>query len=190
MSAFNNLNTFNHVNVNNDMANGLSNNYIKYISVSPIQSYLPKDYVKMILEESFCQIDLSNSIFVPNKEINTPNYNFYDDPDAYYTAIIKVNKWHDTELANQVLNNLICDIEYTMTEYNWSVQKYNMDDNSLNNNDIEMLENLSEDDSVYNNDSNSISSDNDKNTNEFESDYEDVDDNYDFSNETTYYKKN
>jgi hypothetical protein len=119
MSAFNDLNTQSH-------------NYVQYISVSPIKPYLPKEYVKMILEETLCQVDILESNFIPNKNINIPNYNFYEDPEAYYTGIFKVNKWHDIELANQVLNNLICDMSYSMTEYEWSIQKYDMNMNEEN----------------------------------------------------------
>jgi hypothetical protein len=71
---------------------------INYIIVSPIESYLPKDYVKMILDETYCQIDLDGSVFIPNKkneniEINGEINGELDESNIYYVGIMKINSY-------------------------------------------------------------------------------------------------
>ena len=115
---------------------------INYIIVSPIESYLPKDYVKMILDESYCQIDLEKSAFILHKK--NEDIESTDESNIYHVGIMKVIRWHDTDMANQVVDHLICDMPYQMSEYGWTVEKYDpsdSDDEALEGVDMEFLEN-------------------------------------------------
>lgn len=135
---------------------------INYIIISPIESYLPKDYVKMILDETFCQIDLDGSAFVANKK--DENINTNDESNIYYVGIMKVNRWHNTDMANQLIDHLICDMPFQMSEYGWTIEKYNpsdSDDEELENVDMEFLESnsLPNSDNIFD-DNESMSSNN------------------------------
>jgi hypothetical protein len=99
-------------------------NIFDYITISLIQSTLPKDYVKMILEETICQINFEESIFTLNSDSETDS-----DENGYYNAIIKINKWYNNEITNEILNELICDNSYIMNDYGWIIEKY--DNNKL-----------------------------------------------------------
>jgi hypothetical protein len=99
-------------------------NIFDYITISLIQSTLPKDYVKMILEETICQINFEESIFTLNSDSETDS-----DENGYYNAIIKINKWYNNDITNEILNELICDNSYIMNDYGWIIEKY--DNNKL-----------------------------------------------------------
>ena len=44
---------------------------------------------------------------------------------------MKINKWHDTDLANELIDKLICDMSYTMPEYGWIIEKYDPTDSDI-----------------------------------------------------------
>jgi hypothetical protein len=115
-------------------------NIINYIRISPIESYLPKDYVKLIFEENYCQIDIQESTFITHKKYETKieteteaegiieQNDIPIEENIYYIGIMKINKWHDTDLANELIDKLICDMSYTMPEYGWIIEKYDPTD--------------------------------------------------------------
>jgi len=131
-------------------------NIINYIRISPIESYLPKDYVKLIFEENYCQIDIQESTFITQKKYETETEDIIEqnnddvpiEENIYYIGIMKINKWHDTDLANELIDKLICDISYTIPEYGWIIEKYDPTDSDIARN----IGQSEQDNELYNND--------------------------------------
>lgn len=141
MSAFNYNQHINTNSIQSELSNQTNDIGINYIMISPIESYLPKDYVKMILDDMYCNIDLEGSAFIPNKK--NENININDESNIFYVGIMKINRWRDNEMANQLIDHLICDMPYKMNDYGWTIEKYNpsdSDDEELENVDMEFLE--------------------------------------------------